>query len=255
MEEAAGIQVKLIEKMGDIESAQQRWVIVMILAVLLFSTVLGVYLLPVAELSTLDQRTYLGVEKESYTEPQKVSPIAIPNTYFMKIEVTLRPAENVANSWAFIYVFKGEPPEVNSDIADLRSYLKDQSFVSDKLTYNKDREQKLSWSFNLRNCSTTDWYVMVYNPDNPDTEYDDNVPVTVRIATSYEPTLPLIPAAFLILFIIIPIGVIRLYVLSQRKKEVRIQMSLDIENLSDQDKVRLGIPLEPGPPQGPYPGM
>jgi hypothetical protein len=241
--------------MGDREAAQQRWVIVMILATLLFSTTLTVYLLPVAELSTLDQKTYLGIEKESYTEPQKISPIAIPNTYFMKIEVTLKPVENLANSWAFIYVFKDEPPEVNSDIADLRSYLRDQSFVSDKLTFNQERDQKLSWSFNLRNCSTTDWYIMIYNPDNPDTEFDDDVPVTVRIETSYEPTLPLIPASFLILFIIIPIGVIRLYVLSQRKKEVRIQMSLDIENLSNEDKVRLGIPIEPQQPQTPPPGM
>jgi hypothetical protein len=258
MDEAAGIQAKLIEKMGDIESAQQRWVIMMILAVLLFSTVLVVYLLPVMELSTLDEEreAHMDIKKGAWSEPiQKVTPIAIPNTYFMKIEATLKSEENHPNSWAFIYVFKDEPPEINSDIEDNRVHLRNLSVVSDKLTFNKDKDQKITWSFNLRNCSTTTWYILVYNPDNPDTEYDDNVPVTVRITTSYENTLPLIPAAFLILFIIIPIGVIRLYVLSQRKKEVRIQMSLDIENLSDEDKLRLGIPLEPRPPQGRPPGM
>jgi hypothetical protein len=244
MDSAESIEAKLIEKMGDLDAAKQRWIVVMVLSMLLFGFSLGVFFLPVSELSTQDTIRFEEVDKESYASSGEISTVAIPNTYFMKVEAKLESDWNMPNSQAYVYLFKDEVPEINLDIEDLRSYLREKSYVSDKLAYREGEDVKVTWEMSLRNCSTTTYYLLVYNPDNPDTPYDDNVPVTIEAQYSYEPLLPLIPLTFLIMFIIIPIGIIRIYVLSQKKKEIRIQMSLDLKNLSDEDKVRLGIPVD-----------
>lgn len=244
MDSAESIEAKLIEKMGDIDAAKQRWIVVMILSIMLFGFSLAVFLLPVSELSTQNTIRFEDIDKESYGSSGEFSPIAIPNTYFMEVEVTLEDDRNMPNSRAYVYLFKDEIPDINPDEDDLKSYLRDRSYVSEKLTYREGSDTSVTWELSLRNCSTNSYYIMVYNPDDPATQYDDNVPVSIKVQTSYEPLLPIIPFTFLIMFLIIPIGIIRIYILSQKKKEIRIQMSLDLQNLSREDKLRLGIPVD-----------
>ena len=72
--------------------------------------------------------------------------------------------------------------------------------------------------------------------------------MVIDFQVNYDPMLPLIPIFFVLAFIIVlPIAIIRLYVLSQKKKELRVLLTLDLENLSDEDKIKLGIPITPKP--------
>ena len=88
---------------------------------------------------------------------------------------------------------------------------------------------------------------MVSNPDDPTDPYDLDV-VRINWEVNYEPMLPLIPIFFILAFIVVlPLAIIRLYVISQKKKELRVLLSLDFESLSDEDKLRLGIPITPRP--------
>jgi hypothetical protein len=243
-DESDTIQEKLIDRVADLDAARGRWVFAIIVSVLLFGVVLGVFIAPVSELSTLTSDQF----KVDWNGRQETSieTVAIPTTYFIHFKFELDPDFMDAHSSAYIYIFKGDTPIIEGDYtgADLHQYLKDKAFRN--ATINAAHPE-ISWDLAFRDCDTNRYSILVSNPDDPADPYDLDV-VRINWEVSYEPMLPLIPIFFILAFIIVlPLAIIRLYVISQKKKELRVLLSLDFESLSDEDKLRLGIPLTPKP--------
>ncbi|MBN1539512.1 MAG: hypothetical protein JW939_05155 [Candidatus Thermoplasmatota archaeon] len=244
--ENEAIQEKLLDRVADLDTARLRWVVAVIFTTLLFFIILGVFLAPVSELSTR-QTAQFKVPKNTNTEPLVVETIAIPVTYFMHYSFELTPEYLDSHSSAYIYIFKNEVPDMSPDVVggDLHLYLKLVSFRN--ATINA-AHPVIEWDLAFRDCDTNRYYVIIYNPDDPNDPYD-NKDVIMDMDVNYEPLLPLIPIFFILAFIIIlPLAIIRLYVIAQKKKELRVLLTLDLENLSNEDKLRLGIPIttEPG---------
>lgn len=242
METALGIKGRIIEKMADIDAGKSRWVAIMIFFGLVFGIALGVFFSPAAELATRNTDSLsLQLNQHSIS---KVEAVAVPNMYTMTIELRLDHSEGMENNWMYVYLFKDEAPTITSDVeGDLTTYLHNHAYLAEKLDSGR---YKIDWVVPWVDSESTTFYLVFYNPINNDNKYQGDLS-RIEFTTSYEPTLPLIPITFLMLLIVVPIGIVRIYVLNQKKKELRIQLSLDIENLSDEDKVRLGIPLEPRP--------
>ncbi len=243
--ETDSIHEKLMDRMADLSSSKLRWIFAVIASSLLFFVVLGVYLAPVSELSTTQNQQF-KITVNTNSEPLRVETIAIPSTYFMHYEFTLTPKFKDQHSSVYVYLFKDEVPAMSLDAVggDLHSYLKLNAYRNGTLNYVND---VLTWDLAFRDCDTNIFYVMLYNPDDPNDPYD-NDDILVDMEANFEPMLPLIPIFFILAFIIVlPIAIIRLYVISQKKKELRILLTLDFENLSNEDKIKLGIPLYTGP--------
>jgi hypothetical protein len=244
-EQDESIQEKLIERVVDLDVAKGRWIFAIVASSLLFFLVLGLFIAPVAETGTT-RTDQLRVSKNTNTEPVRIETIAIPTTYFFYFEFELDPKYMDSHSSAYIYIFKGSVPDMSIDVVggDLHTYLKGKAFRN--ATINS-AHPLIEWDLAFRDCDTNTFHVMVYNPDDPLDPYD-NDDVIINMEHSYEPLLPLIPIFFILAFIIVlPLAIIRLYVISQKKGELRVLLSLDFESLSDEDKLRLGIPITPRP--------
>jgi hypothetical protein len=238
------IQEKLIDRVADLDAARGRWIFAIVVSIFLFSVVLGVFIAPVSELST--QKGDQFKINPNQRQETSVETVAIPYTYLMHFEFELDPAFKTDHSSAYIYVFKDSIPEIGADETgpNLHQYLKDKAFRN--ATINA-ANPKVTWDIAFRDCDTNTYSIMVSNPDDPIDPFDTDV-VRINWDVNYEPMLPLIPIFFILAFIVVlPLAIIRLYVISQKKKELRVLLSLDFENLSDEDKLRLGIPLTPKP--------
>jgi hypothetical protein len=250
IDESESIQEKLTERVVDLDVAKGRWIFAIIASALIFFIILGIFLAPVSETGTTTTKQ-LRVSKNTNTEPFMVETIAIPTTYFMYYNFELDPRYMDSHSSAYIYIFKDAVPNMAVDVVggDLHTYLKEKAFRN--ATINSAHPE-IEWNFAFRDCNTNTYYVMVYNPDDPLDPYD-NDDVIIDLEVHYEPLLPLIPVFFILAFIVVlPLAIIRLYVISQKKGELRVLLSLDFESLSDEDKLRLGIPITPKP-QAPQP--
>ena len=239
------IQEKLMDRVADLDSARLRWIVAVIFTALMFFVVLGVFLAPVSELSTTEAHQF-KLSKNTNTEPTSIETVALPTTYFLHFKFELTPQYMDSHSSAYIYVFKDKVPDMSVDAVggDLHVYLKDRSFRN--ATINS-AHPVIKWDLAFRDCDTNNYYVLLYNPDDPNDDYD-NKDVIIDMEVNYEPLLPLIPIFFVLAFIIVlPLAIIRLYVISQKKKELRVLLTLDFESLSDEDKLRLGIPITPRP--------
>jgi hypothetical protein len=244
------IQEKLIDRVADLDAARGRWIFAIVVSVFLFSVVLGVFIAPVSELST-QKGDQFKIDWNQRAETN-VETVAIPYTYLMHFEFELDKDFMDDHSSAYIYIFKNEVPEIGADRTgpDLHQYLKDNSFRN--ATINAAHPE-VKWDIAFRDCDTNTYSIMVSNPDDPADPYDLDI-VRINWEVNYEPMLPLIPVFFVLAFIVIlPLAIIRLYVIAQKKKELRVLLSLDFENLSDEDKLRLGIPLTPKPQAPPMP--
>jgi len=242
-EEAESIQEKLVERVVDLDVAKGRWVFAIIASALIFFIILGIFIAPVSETGTT-QTDQMRVSKNTNTEPTTVETIAIPTTYFMFFEFELDPIYMDQHSSAYIYIFKGSVPNMAIDVVtgDLHTYLKERAFRNATINSAHDT---ITWNLAFRDCDTNTYHIMVYNPDDPLDPFD-NDDVIINMELHYEPLLPLVPLFFILAFIVIlPLAIIRLYVVSQKKGELRILLSLDFESLSDEDKLRLGIPITP----------
>jgi hypothetical protein len=244
------IQEKLIDRVADLDAARGRWIFAIIVSTFLFAVVLGVFIAPVSELSTQKGDQFkIGLNERQETS---VETVAIPYTYLMHFEFELDPAFIDAHSSAYIYVFKNEIPQIGADQTgpNLHQYLKDNAFRNATINV---ANPVVEWDIAFRDCDTNTYSIMVSNPDDPVDPWDLDV-VRINWEVNYEPMLPLIPIFFILAFIVVlPLAIIRLYVISQKKKELRVLLSLDFENLSDEDKLRLGIPLTPKPQAPPMP--
>lgn len=249
LDQSDSIQEKLIDRVADLDAAKLRWIFAVVTTSLLFFAILAVFIFPVSELSTT-QGQQLKISKNTNTEPIGIETVAIPTTYFMHFEFELVPKYMDQHSSAYIYIFKDEVPDMSMDVVggDLHTYLKSNSFRNASINA---AHPLIIWDLAFRDCDTNNFYVMVYNPDDPLDPYD-NDDVIMDMEVNYEPMLPLIPIFFILAFIVVlPFAIIRLYVISQKKKELRVLLSLDFESLSDEDKLRLGIPITPKPQQPP----
>jgi hypothetical protein len=245
IDESESIQEKLTERVVDLDVAKGRWIFAIIASALIFFIILGIFLAPVSETGTTTTEQ-LRVSKNTNTEPFRVETIAIPTTYFMYYKFELDQRYVDQHSSAYIYIFKDEVPNMAVDVVggDLHTYLKGKAFRNATINH---AHQKIEWDLAFRDCNTNTFFVMVYNPDDPLDPYD-NDDVIIDLEVHYEPLLPLIPVFFILAFIVVlPLAIIRLYVISQKKGELRVLLSLDFESLSDEDKLRLGIPITPKP--------
>ena len=248
------IQEKLLDRVADLDAARLRWVVAVIFTAFLFFVVLGVFLAPVSELSTT-QTDQFKVPRNTNTETG-IETIAIPSWYFIHFEFDLNPnyMDTYKGANAYIFIFKDKIPPRGSgfgaEYGDDISYLKAKSFRN--ATIN-GAHPEIIWDLAFRDCDTNNYYVMIMRyPDDPDSTNDDP-DLIIDMEVKYEPLLPLIPIFFVLAFIIVlPIAIIRLYVVAQKKKELRVLLTLDFESLSDEDKLRLGIPITPKP-QTPQP--
>ncbi|MBN1390332.1 MAG: hypothetical protein JXA22_06800 [Candidatus Thermoplasmatota archaeon] len=243
------IQEKLLDRVANLDAARLRWIVAVIFTSLLFFIILGVFIAPVSELST-QQTAQFKISKNTNTEPLGIDTIAIPTTYFMHFRFELTPNYLDQHASAYIYVFKNDVPDMSPDTVggELHAYLKGVSFRN--ATINA-AHPVIKWDLAFRDCDTNRYYVIIYNPDDPNDPYD-NKDVIMDMEFNYEPLLPLIPVFFVLAFIVIlPLAIIRLYVVAQKKKELRVLLTLDLENLSNEDKLRLGIPIthDRAPPQ------
>ena len=244
MDENDIIKQKLMERSADLDVARQRWIFAFSSAVLVFIVVLVLFLLPVSETSSEVSQRY-SVGKDNFEQSGAVNTFAVPSTYWINFDFEMdRTAANEHNK-VYIYLYKDDLPDLSVDVTgtepeELRAYFRGTSFRNGSINYNRP---ELSWELAFRDADTTSYYMIFYNPDNPDDEYD-NLASEVVMKASYEPLLPLIPIFFVIAFILLlPLMIIRVYVINQKKKELRVLLSLDLENLSNEDKVRLGIPI------------
>jgi len=251
METGMSLKMKMIELMEDAKSAQRRWIFVLVLASVLFGASLIIYVSPAAEYGTRHPTTYT-VDFKDY-KVQQIDVAAIPYTYFMYFEAEMPQDMNTQNNWVYAYVFTGKDPGYlfTSDAAagDLDKFLITLEAESEQFKRLTFGDNSVDWELALRDCDTTTFYVVFYNPQNVDNTYYE-MESNVKLTTYYEPMLPLVPLTLLLLALLSPIAIVRIYILQQRKKELRVQLSLDVDNLSDEDKVKLGIPVErkPSPP-------
>lgn len=228
------------------DAGKSRWIAIVIFFTLIFAIALGIFLSPASELGTLKEMSE-DVNKNEY-KVVRIEAVAVPGTYTMTIDLELDKSAGMENNWMYAYLFKDKAPTISADLKDtaLTAFLKDNAFLAQKLNAGKsDVRWYVPWGSD--EAKSTTFYIVLYNPDNPETEYEREFS-RITISSFYEPTLPLIPITFLLLLIVVPIGIVRIYILNQKKKELRIQLSLDIENLSNEDKRRLGIPIEPNRP-------
>jgi hypothetical protein len=243
VETALGIKALIIEKMADIDAGKSRWIAIIIFFTLIFAIALGIFISPAAELGTLREEIK-NVNKNEY-KVVRIEAVAVPGTYTMTIDLELDESPGMENNWMYAYLFRDKAPTISADLKDtaLTAYLKDNAFLAQKLNAGKS---EIRWyvPWGSDEAKSTTFYIVLYNPDNPETEYEREFS-RITISSFYEPTLPLIPITFLLLLIVVPVGIVRIYILNQKKKELRIQLSLDIENLSNEDKARLGVPIEP----------
>ena len=251
METALGIKQRIIEKMADIDAAKSRWVAIMVFFILIFGIALGIFLSPASELGSR-KVTYQSVKVNANTI-DRYEVVAVPGMYTMTFEVEMDRSPGLENNWVFAYLYRDQPPDMNKAEVedDMRPFLLSNAYLAQRLTYEKN---SIKWVVPWVDSGSTEYYVVLYNPKNQENPYQGDI-APVKITSYYEPTLPLIPITFLFLLIIIPLGIVRIFVLNQKKKELRIQLSLDLDNLSNEDRIRLGIPVDPMPPPGPGRGM
>jgi hypothetical protein len=244
MDENDIIKQKLMERSADLDVARQRWFFAFGASALFFGVVLVLFLLPISETSSEVTSRY-SVRKEAFEQTGAIDAVAIPSTYWIDFDIEMdRTAANEHNE-LFVYLYKGDLPELSVDVTGttseaLRSYFRSTSFRNGSITYHRPT---LEWSLAFRDADTSRYYLIFYNPDDPEDPYD-NLESEVILKTNYEPLLPLVPIFFILSFLIIlPLTIIRVYVITLKKKELRVLLSLDLENLSNEDKVRLGIPI------------
>ena len=248
------IKQKLMERSADLDVAKQRWIFAFIASALFFGTVLLLFILPVSEITSERSNRY-SIGKDSFEVSGGVTAVAIPSTYWMYFEFKMDLSTANEHNKVYVYLYKDELPDLSVDVTgtqpeELRAYFRSTSFRNGSMTYSRP---ELEWELAFRDADTTTYHIVFYNPDDPDDPYD-NLASEVVMKTYYEPLLPLLPVFFIVAFIImLPLMIIRVYVITQKKKELRVMLSLDLENLSDEDKVRLGIPISPRPeePQPP----
>jgi hypothetical protein len=243
MSENEAIKNKLVERSADLEVARNRWVFAFIATALFFFIILGIYISPASELSTQNERTY-SISKNSYDQSGRIDAVAIPTLYQIYFDFELDEQLSGEHARVYIYIFKDALPDLSLDTTgnDLHEYLKSRAVRNSSLTNGRT---ELNWELAFRDSDTNTFYVMFYNPDNIDDPYD-NLDVIFSMNVYYEPMLPLVPIFFVLAFLIIlPLAIIRTYIINQKKKELRVLLSLDLANLSDEDKVRLGIPITP----------
>ena len=241
METALGIKQRIIEKMADIDAGKSRWIAIIIFFTLIFAIALGIFFSPASELGTRTEKPWdLQLNEHKI---YKIEAVAVPGMYTMTIDLKMDNSPGMDNNWMYAYLFKDHAPTISTDVLeqDLRTYLKDNAYLAQKLTSG---QSEVRWIIPWVDSEATTFYIVFYNPENTENPYQGDMS-RVQATSFYEPTLPLIPITFLLLLIVVPVGIIRIYVLNQKKKELRIQLSLDIDNLSKEDKVRLGIPVEP----------
>ncbi|MEA3560029.1 MAG: hypothetical protein U9R75_12320 [Candidatus Thermoplasmatota archaeon] len=240
MDESEDVQNKLIDRVSDLDAARNRWFFGIFVALFLFSVVLGVYIAPVMELSTENTSRHTISQTGGYAEAS-LEAVAIPYMYAVEFHFELSKDYTDEDWKANIYVFKDELPPLDEDhwVEDFDSfneYLRSHAF---RYVVLKNDFKEITWEFNFRDSDTNTYSIFFYNPDVEET-------VIVDMTTHYEPLLPLVPIFFIIAFIIVlPLAIIRLYVIKQKKKELRVLLTLDLESLSDEDKLRLGIPILP----------
>lgn len=247
MSENEAIKNKLVERSADLEVARNRWIFAFLATAIFFFIVLGIYLSPVSELSTQNERSY-SISKNSYDQSGRIDVVAIPTLYQVYFDFELDEQLSGEHARVYVYIFKDSLPDLSLDSTgnDLHEYLKSKAVRNSSLT---NVRTELEWELAFRDSDTTTFYVMFYNPDNLDDPYD-NLDVIFSMNVYYEPMLPLVPIFFVLSFLIIlPIAIIRIYIIGQKKKELRVLLSLDLANLSDEDKVRLGIPITPRQPK------
>lgn len=244
MDENDLIKQKLIERSADLDVARQRWIFAFGAAALLFGVVLALYILPISETASEQSQRY-AIGKNHFEESGSIGVFAIPSTYEVSFEFRMDTTAANEHNKAYIYLFKDDLPDLSIDATgttseELRLYFRENSFRDGYITYSRTT---IEWDLAYRDADTSTYYFIIYNPDDPDDEYD-NLETEVIMTVSYEPLLPLVPLFFIIAFIIVlPLMIIRVYVINTKKKELRVLLSLDLENLSNEDKVRLGIPL------------
>lgn len=248
MDENDIIKQKLIERSADLDVARQRWIFAFVTAVLLFSVVLVLFILPVSE-TTSENNERADVSWNSYQVSGEISVVAIPATYWVNFEFEMDKSSANQHDRAYIYIYKNEAPDLSIDVTgddpeELRQYFRSTSIRNGSLTFSGP---SIKWTLAFRDADTTSYQIIFYNPDNPDDPYDDGRNVEIEYSANYEPLLPLLPIFFILAFIVLlPLTIIRVYVITQKKKELRVLLSLDLENLSNEDKVRLGIPISSG---------
>lgn len=245
MDENDIIKQKLIERSADLDVARQRWIFAFITAVILFSVVLVIFILPLSE-TTSENSDRVDVSWNSWVVSDRISVIAIPSTYWIHLDFEMDISSANENDRAYIYIYKDEAPDLSIDVAgnepeEVRQYLRSTSLRNGTVNF---ADPEISWTLAFRDADTTSYYMVFYNPDNPENPYDDGRNTEIVYTARYEPLLPLLPVFFLLAFIVLlPLTIIRVYIITQKKKELRVLLSLDLENLSNEDKVRLGIPV------------
>ncbi len=258
METDMSLKMKLVEMHADAETGQSRWVMTIIVVALLFTMTLVIYMLPAMEYITQTERTaVVAVTGQTGHDITVMKVAGIPYFFTVTFSAEFDTERSTTNDWAYIYLFKDENPSdyfasdmSGDDQESLNRFLKtleDNSLKHKKLTYT---DTDVEWTLAWRDCDTTTFYIVVYNPEQyppPGGESYQSSDTAVWIRTNYDSLMPLIPITFLFLVLIIPVGILRIYFLKQKKKELRIQMSIDTENLSNEDKRKLGIPLTPAP--------
>ncbi|MDG6223915.1 MAG: hypothetical protein QCI82_00200 [Candidatus Thermoplasmatota archaeon] len=251
METALGIKQRIIEKMADIDAAKSRWVAIMVFFLIIFGIALGIFFSPASELGT-QKMIYQNLKVNANTI-DRYEVVAVPGMFTMTFEVEMDASPGLENNWVFAYLYRDQPPDMSKAEVeeDMRPFLLSNAYLAQRLTYESNR---VEWVVPWVDSGSTVYYVVLYNPKNQENLYQGDM-TPVKVTSYYEPTLPLIPITFLFLLIIIPLGIVRIYVLNQKKKELRIQLSLDLDNLSNEDRIRLGIPMEPMPPPGARQGM
>ena len=261
METDMSLKMKLVEMHADVETGQSRWVMAIIVVALLFIMTLVVYTLPVMEYVTQTERTaVVAVTGQTGHDITVLEVAGLPYTFTATFSVEFDTERSTKNDWAYIYIFKDVNPGdyfasdmPGDDQESLNRFLKtleDNSIRHKKLTFT---DTDVEWTLAWRDCDTTTFYIVIYNPiQYPPVggESYQSTDTAVWVRANYDPLMPLIPLSFLFLVVITPVGILRIYFLQQRKKELRIQMSIDTESLSNEDKRKLGIPIthEPSAP-------
>lgn len=208
----------IMDKIFECGVKRRRSLFIMVLLLMLL---LSVYLL----------NRYLYSYRENYTlRPNEVfaEPVEVRGVPGVKIpaEIYLQMSE-----LADIYIFDEETYERYYNKADFP-----ENYYEDTVAFQRNAKKIETGDMSITPGTL---YVVVKMPPEDKMSAPS---ATASLFVEYKPLEPFLYALAFLDAILLPLLALRVFILGKRAKVLRMQLSLDLDSLSDEDRVRLGLP-------------